>query len=147
MEKEQVLSNKIPTGEMHVVYFSSTSENTKKFCDKLGITATRIPMDMEESINIDRDYVLISPTYSGGLGDFKGSVPRQVIKFLNNENNRKHCVAVIGSGNTNFGDTYALAGFVLSKKLEVPLLHIFELLGTQHDVKVVREKIKKLWNK
>ncbi|WP_027122313.1 class Ib ribonucleoside-diphosphate reductase assembly flavoprotein NrdI [[Mycoplasma] imitans] len=135
-----------PNGEMRVVYFSSKTENTKKFCDKLGLPATRIPISLNEEIEVDFDYVLICPTYSGGLNDFKGAVPRQVIKFLNKLQNREHCVAVVASGNTNFGETYGLAGHVLRAKLKVPLLHIFELIGTKYDEELVRERIQKLWN-
>ena len=32
-----------------VVYFSSVSENTKRFVDKLGATAIRIPLKSEEA--------------------------------------------------------------------------------------------------
>ncbi|QEX47001.1 class Ib ribonucleoside-diphosphate reductase assembly flavoprotein NrdI [Mycoplasmoides gallisepticum] len=135
-----------PTGEMRVVYFSSTTENTKKFCDKLGLPATRIPIKLSEEIEVDYDYVLICPTYAGGLDDFKGSVPRQVIKFLNKVQNREHCVGVVASGNTNFGETFGLAGHVLRAKLHVPLLHVFELIGTKYDEELIRERIHKLWN-
>ncbi|MDC4163657.1 class Ib ribonucleoside-diphosphate reductase assembly flavoprotein NrdI [Mycoplasma bradburyae] len=134
-----------PLGSINVVYFSSVTENTKKFCDKLGYPATRIPIDLNEDIEVDFDYVLICPTYAGGLDDFKGAVPKQVIKFLNKEKNRNHCVGVIASGNTNFGETYGLAGHVLRTKLDVPLLHIFELIGTKYDEDLVRERIQKLW--
>ncbi|WP_027120762.1 class Ib ribonucleoside-diphosphate reductase assembly flavoprotein NrdI [Mycoplasmopsis lipofaciens] len=147
MNNDLLKNARKPIGEKHVVYFSSISENTKKFCEKLGLPSTRIPYDETKSIVVDWDYVLICPTYSGGLGDFKGSVPKQVIKFLNNEQNRKHCVAVVASGNTNFGDTFAIAGPVLSTKLQVPLLHQFELIGTKYDVDTLNEKIDKLWNK
>ncbi|WP_237077113.1 class Ib ribonucleoside-diphosphate reductase assembly flavoprotein NrdI [Mycoplasma phocoenae] len=147
LEENKLINARTPEGDIHVVYFSSMTENTKKFVTKLNVENTRIPYDENETIEVKQDYVLISPTYSGGLEDFKGSVPKQVKQFLNNENNRKHCVAVIGSGNTNFGDTYGLAGYVLSAKLQVPLMHIFELIGTAHDVKTVNEKLKKLWTK
>lgn len=127
---------------MEVVFFSSISNNTKRFVDKLEINSYRIPIKMSEELTIDKDFILITPTYAGGNGVTKGSVPRQVIKFLNNENNRKHCKAVIASGNTNFGDTYCLAGYVISKKLNIPLLHTFELLGTKSDVDKVKNILK-----
>ncbi|ATZ18225.1 class Ib ribonucleoside-diphosphate reductase assembly flavoprotein NrdI [Mesoplasma melaleucae] len=136
-----------PTGEVHVVYFSSISNNTHRFIQKLGVKNSRIPYELEEDLDVDSDYVLITPTYSGG-GEFtSGAVPKQVIKFLNNEKNRNFCRGVIASGNTNFGNTFAMAGPILSKKLNVPLLYQFELLGTQEDVNKINEILKDFWGK
>lgn len=47
-----------------LVYFSSVSENTHRFVQKLGIPATRIPL--HGRIEVDEPYVLILPTYGGG---------------------------------------------------------------------------------
>ncbi len=47
-----------------LVYFSSVSENTHRFVQKLGIPATRIPL--HGRIEVDRPYVLVLPTYGGG---------------------------------------------------------------------------------
>ncbi|MEN9714515.1 MAG: hypothetical protein RLZZ164_1179, partial [Actinomycetota bacterium] len=71
-----------------VVYFSSVSENTKRLVDKLGLKAVRIPLKTEDaaSFTYDRDSVLVVPTY--GSGEEKTTVPKQVIKFLNNPDNR-----------------------------------------------------------
>lgn len=132
-----------------IVYFSSISNNTHRFVLKLPFSAIRIPVDFQKSINllIDEPYILITPTYAGGNGVIKGAVPKQVINFLNIEQNRNFCQAVIASGNTNFYDTYCLAGKIISKKLQIPLLYCFELLGTKHDVDSVIEIINNFWNK
>lgn len=136
-----------PTGELFVVYFSSISNNTHRFIKKLEILNKRIPHNIDENIIVNTDYVLIIPTYSGG-GDFlEGAVPKQVIKFLNNKNNRSYCRGVIASGNTNFGETFAIAGPIISKKLAVPLLYQFELLGTIYDVSNVKQILKNFWEK
>lgn len=104
-----------PEGKIHVVYFSSLSNNTHRFIQKLEVLNSRIPHDLQEEILVDKDYVLITPTYSGG-GDIKeGAVPKQVIKFLNNKQNRNFCRGVIASGNTNFGDTLQLLGQFFQK--------------------------------
>lgn len=124
---------------MRVVFFSSISNNTKRFVDKLGVDGIRIPIKIKESITVDEEYILIVPTYSGGNGDTRGAVPKQVIHFLNDENNRKLCRVVIASGNTNFGNTYCIAGPIISKKINVPLLYRFELLGTTKDVEEVKK--------
>lgn len=136
-----------PEGKIHVVYFSSLSNNTHRFIQKLEVFNSRIPHDLQEEILVDKDYVLITPTYSGG-GDIKeGAVPKQVIKFLNNKQNRDFCRGVIASGNTNFGDTFAIAGPIISKKLNVPLLFQFELLGTHNDVSTIKKILVDFWEK
>jgi protein involved in ribonucleotide reduction len=129
-----------------IVYFSSASENTKRFVEKLGIKASRIPLFSKEVENfkVKSDSILVVPTYGGG--EDKRAVPIQVIKFLNNPENRKHIAGVIALGNTNFGETFCIAGDIISEKLQVPLLYRVEILGTPDDVIEVKERIKKLWN-
>ena len=129
-----------------IVYFSSASENTKRFVEKLGIKASRIPLFTKEVENfeINSDSILVVPTYGGG--EDKRAVPIQVIKFLNNPKNRNHIAGVIGLGNTNFGETFCIAGDIVSEKLQVPLLYRVEILGTPDDVIEVKERINKLWN-
>ncbi|WP_303870119.1 class Ib ribonucleoside-diphosphate reductase assembly flavoprotein NrdI [Fannyhessea vaginae] len=125
---------------MQIVYFSSTSENTHRFVQKLTCVSHRIPLNLQEHMVVDSEYILICPTYSGGGKnthghvDTRGAVPKQVIHFLNDEHNRKLCRAVIGTGNTNFGDSFALAGPIIAAKVRVPLAYQFELSGTQEDV-------------
>ena len=47
-----------------IVYFSSKSNNTHRFVQKLDLPNIRIPAD--EPIKVTADYVLVVPTYSGG---------------------------------------------------------------------------------
>ncbi|WP_339029800.1 MULTISPECIES: class Ib ribonucleoside-diphosphate reductase assembly flavoprotein NrdI [unclassified Spiroplasma] len=136
---------KKPKGKVFVVYFSSVSNNTHRFMEKLDVNDARIPYEIDDQLIVQKEYVLITPTYAGGGGDTKGAVPAQVIRFLNNENNRNLCRGVIASGNTNFGDTFAIAGPIISKKLNVPLLYQFELLGTAHDVETIRKILEDFW--
>lgn len=127
-----------------VVYFSSVSENTHRFVERLGLDAQRIPLRPSQPfLRVDEEYVLIVPTYGGGNG--RGAVPKQVIKFLNDEHNRSLCRAVIAAGNTNFGDAFCIAGDIISAKLQVPYLYRFELLGTAQDVTRVREGLGQFW--
>lgn len=128
-----------------MVYFSSATENTKRFVNRLGFPASRIPLRPRDPfLTVDEDYVLFLPTYGGG--NVRGAVPKQVIKFLNNEQNRSHCVGVIASGNTNFGEAYGLAGDIVAQKLGVPHLYKYELLGTDLDVQRVQEGLNKFWS-
>lgn len=131
---------------VRVVYFSSVTENTKRFADRLGFHASRIPLrPADEPLQMEEDYVLIVPTYGGG--NIKGAVPKQVIKFLNDPENRAHCRGVISSGNTNFGTAYCIAGDIIAQKLGVPHLYKFELLGTAEDVQRVQEGLKEFWQR
>ena len=131
---------------VNIVYFSSATGNTRRFVEKLGLPAQRIPLlKSDEFLHIDQPYVLIVPTYGGG--NLKGAVPKQVIAFLNDPGNRSHCVGVISSGNTNFGTAYCLAGDIVAAKLGIPHMYKFELLGTSEDVSRVREGLKEFWQK
>ena len=136
------------SGPMRLVYFSSVSENTHRFVQKLGLPATRIPL--HGRIEVDQPYVLILPTYGGGKANGPdpedGSyVPKQVIAFLNNEHNRSLIRGVIAAGNTNFGAEYCYAGNVVSRKCGVPYLYRFELMGTAEDVEAVRAGLADFW--
>lgn len=135
------------SGEIHLVYFSSPSNNTHRFIQKLGYANTRIPFAQDETVHIAQDYVLISPTYSGGGEHTAGAVPKQVIKFLNDPSNRSYCRGVIATGNTNFGNTYGLAGQVLSNKLGVPLLYTLEIAGTIDDVTRTQKILEEFWGR
>ncbi|MUM17826.1 class Ib ribonucleoside-diphosphate reductase assembly flavoprotein NrdI [Mycobacterium sp. CBMA271] len=133
----------------HLVYFSSVSENTHRFVQKLGVPATRIPLRGDIQVGLIRDpYVLLVPTYGGGHpvpGQAGGYVPKQVVKFLNNEHNRSLIRGVIAAGNTNFGAEYCYAGKVISAKCDVPYLYRFELMGTTEDVEAVRSGLTNFW--
>ena len=136
------------SGPVRVVYFSSVSENTHRFVQKLGLPAVRIPL--HGRIEVDEPYVLILPTYGGGKAngpdpDAGGYVPKQVIAFLNNEHNRSLIRGVIAAGNTNFGAEFGYAGNVVSRKCGVPFLYRFELMGTTDDVFAVREGLAQFW--
>ena len=129
-----------------LVYFSSTSENTHRFVQRLGIPAQRIPVRPADTpLEVDEPYVLIVPTYGGG--NEGGAVPRQVVKFLNNVTNRSLIRGVIAAGNTNFGAAYCLAGSIISAKCAVPYLYGFEILGTPEDVIRVRDGLDLFWQR
>ncbi|MGP9539584.1 class Ib ribonucleoside-diphosphate reductase assembly flavoprotein NrdI [Brachybacterium sp. AOP43-C2-M15] len=128
----------------NLVYFSSVSGNTKRFIEKLGMPAERIPLHAKEDpLVADEEFVLVVPTYGGGNG--RGAVPKQVIKFLNDERNRTLLRGVISAGNTNFGEAFCMAGDIISAKCEVPHMYRFELFGTPRDVTRVHDGLEEFW--
>jgi len=127
-----------------LVYFSSVSGNTRRFVEALGRPAERIPLlPSEAPLTVSDPYVLVLPTYGGGEG--RGAVPKQVIRFLNDEGNRALLRGVIAAGNTNFGEAYCLAGDIVAAKCDVPLLYRFEVFGTPDDVAAVNSGLEEFW--
>jgi len=131
-----------------LVYFSSVSGNTARFIEKLGKRAVRIPLrPTDPPLHVDEPFVLVTPTYGGGAGRGveKGAVPKQVIRFLNEERNRRNIRGVISAGNTNFGDAFCLAGDIISRKCAVPHLYRLEVFGTPDDVERVTDGLERWW--
>ncbi|MGO2540228.1 class Ib ribonucleoside-diphosphate reductase assembly flavoprotein NrdI [Specibacter sp. AOP5-B1-6] len=129
-----------------LIYFSSASDNTHRFIVKLGVDAARLPVyTYEETLLAQEPFVLVLPTYGGE--NRQGAVPKQVIKFLNVAENRNLIRGVIGAGNTNFGETYCLAGDIVAEKCKVQHLYRFELMGTSVDVDRVHEGLEEFWTR
>ena len=134
------------TTQSQLIYFSSTSENTSRFVAKLGRELARIPLHAKDApLLATRPYVLVVPTYGGTGGE--GSVPKQVIRFLNDPQNRQLIRGVIGAGNTNFGDNYCMAAEIIAAKCNVPRLYRFELMGTPEDVARVHNGLDTFWTR
>lgn len=127
---------------MLVVYFSSATENTRRFVDKLQLPNVRIPLRANApELVVDEPYVLVCPTYGGGVsisGKQGKPVPIQVVKFLNNPHNRSLIRAVVAGGNSNFGSDFGKAGDVIAAKCNVPYVYRFELMGNDEDVATLR---------
>jgi protein involved in ribonucleotide reduction len=126
-----------------LVYFSSVSEHTSQFIEKLDVPALRIPLKTADAaeFTVEEDFVLVTPTYG------EGNVPKQVIKFLNVEANRLKCKGVIGSGNRNFFESFAKAADIIAYKLQVPVLYRFEMAGTPEDIEKTRSGLETFWQK
>ena len=127
---------------MLVVYFSSATENTRRFVDKLQLPNVRIPLRANEpELVVDEPSVRVCPTYGGGVsisGKQGKPVPIQVVKFLNNPHNRSLIRAVVAGGNSNFGSDFGKAGDVIAAKCNVPYVYRFELMGNDEDVATLR---------
>ena len=128
---------------IQIIYFSNYSGNTKKFVEKLTVSAVRIPIK-GDSPRASREYVLCVPTYGGG--SIKSAIPRQVKEFLNISDNRDLLRGVIGLGNTNFGEDYCKAADMISQKTGVPVIARVEIFGTEDDVIKVKERLRLLYD-
>ncbi|MBP3043462.1 class Ib ribonucleoside-diphosphate reductase assembly flavoprotein NrdI [Arthrobacter jiangjiafuii] len=139
-----------PVTDAPLIFFTSASGYTGRFAEKLDTAAGRIPLHTSApTLLAQRPYVLLLPTYGGTAAQpgaaAAGAVPKQVIKFLNDEHNRSLIRGVIGAGNTNFGESYCLAADIVAAKCKVPVLYRFELMGTSEDVAKVNEGLEEFW--
>lgn len=128
-----------------VVYFSSASENTARFIANCrlqddGINVYRIPLQPKDApLEVREPYIIVVPTYGGGTPG--KAVPIQVKRFLNDPDNRSFIRGVVASGNTNFGEAFCAAGYMVAAKCHVPFMYAFELIGTPQDVSKVHAGI------
>ncbi len=127
-----------------LLYYSSASGNTERFIGKLNLPATRLPVAVDAPVPaMDSPFVLICPTFADGKG--RGAVPGPVIRALNKPEIRQQLRGVIAAGNRSFGATFALAGDVIARKCNVPVLYKFELAGTPTDIQLVRQGLERFW--
>lgn len=119
-----------------VIYFSSESGNTKRLVENIGIKNFHI----NDAGSIEEPYILVVPSYCGGKS--KGVVHPLIVKFLNEEANRKYLRGVIGTGNTNFGRFFCRSAEAVAHKCKVPLLQKIEVFGTEEDISEARHNIK-----
>nr|MBP3258855.1 class Ib ribonucleoside-diphosphate reductase assembly flavoprotein NrdI [Bacilli bacterium] len=109
--------------------YASRTGNVKSIIDRLGIDA----IDVSLSNGIDEDFILF--TYTDGYGN----VPYEVEDFL--DTSSKHLKGVIVSGNKNYTDTYCMAGDVISKQYNVPVLYKVEDAGSDEDIAAIAKII------
>ena len=110
------------------IFYYSLTGNIKRFLDKCGLEAHSI-----EQTAPKREFVLVTNTL--GFGE----IPSLVEAFLQQHGHL--LVGVAASGNRNWGDNYGKAGRLISVRYKVPLLHTFELSGTQGDVEEFKPKL------
>ncbi|MFG6084217.1 class Ib ribonucleoside-diphosphate reductase assembly flavoprotein NrdI [Paracoccus litorisediminis] len=125
-----------------IAYWSSSTGNTAKFVEDLGLPNIRIPNSGEMPV-MDQPFVLITPTFADAHG--RGAVPKPVILFLNEPANRGALLlGVIGGGNRNFGDLFCIGARVAAEKCGKPVLYKFELRGMGNDIENVRTGMTRL---
>jgi protein involved in ribonucleotide reduction len=115
-----------------LVVFDSRTNNVKRFVQKLNMECLQV----DESLVVNTPYVLI--THTTGLGE----IPDATIRFL--EANHRNMVGVASSGNIVWGKNFGMAAKKISEIYHVPVIHIFELSGTQDDVEKFIQEVNRL---
>ena len=116
-----------------LVYFSSVSENTHRFVQKLGLPAIRIPLHGRIRRSTSRTCWCCRPTAAAErrrMSTPAGTCPSRSSHSSTTSTTGRCIRGVIAAGNTNFGAEFCYAGDVVSRKCGVPYLYRFELMGT-----------------
>lgn len=117
-----------------LIVYDSMTGNVKRFISKLEYKSILI----EEDLMVNQPYILV--TYTIG----RGNIPPSTQKFLNKNNQFLFGVAV--SGNKNWGSFYGKAGDLISLRYNIPMIHKFELSGTEKDVIIFKQEVERLVN-
>lgn len=114
---------------MLIVYDSLTG-NVERFVSKLkGFDAKKIT----PSLIVEKPFILV--TYTIGFGE----VPESTQEFL--EWNYEYLKGVAASGNKVWGSNFAKSAEIISLKYNVPILHKFELSGTEKDLLIFTQEV------
>lgn len=122
MDQELITQNK---DSLTIVYYSKTKQ-TEKFVSKLLEAIDIQSIKIQDELIVDTPFILLTPTY------FFGEVPKEVTEFLHH--NHINLVAVMSSGNRNWGQNFAKSGETISKKYNVELIGKYELAGNNQDI-------------
>ncbi|MCY7911141.1 class Ib ribonucleoside-diphosphate reductase assembly flavoprotein NrdI [Bacillus inaquosorum] len=115
------------------VAFASMTGNVKRFINYLENFEK---VQVKKGVVIDGPFFLI--TYTTGIGQ----VPKEVEEFL--KQNSHNLIAVVGSGNRNWGKSFCAAAKKIAQEFNVPLIHEFEMSGTLNDAMIIATKITEL---
>lgn len=122
MNQELITQNK---DSLTIVYYTKTKQ-TEKFVSKLLEAIDIQSIKIQEELIVDTPFILLTPTY------FFGEVPKEVTEFLHHNHN--NLVAVMSSGNRNWGGNFAKSGETISKEYNVELIGKYELAGNNQDI-------------
>lgn len=122
MDQELITQNK---DSLTIVYYSKTKQ-TEKFVSKLLEAIDIHTIKIQDELMVNTPFILLTPTY------FFGEVPKEVTEFLHH--NHINLVAVMSSGNRNWGQNFAKSGETISKEYNVELIGKYELAGNNQDI-------------
>lgn len=118
-----------------LIVYDSLTGNVQRFVSKLKYQSVKIT----ENLEVKHPYILV--TYTTGFGE----VPKTTLEFLSR--NSLFLLGISGSGNKNWGNTYCQSAKTISKNYKVPIVHTFELSGTEEDVIFFEREVEKLCQK
>lgn len=117
---------------VQIVYDSKTG-NVKRFMGKIE---HYLKKHVKEADGINSPFILV--TYTTNFGE----VPQSTKDFL--DKNGEHLIGVAASGNKNWGDNFARSADRISRSYQVPIIHKFELSGTEKDVDLFTQEVEKV---
>jgi protein involved in ribonucleotide reduction len=126
-----------------VYYYSSASGLVRSFAERLERPAYNLAEREHRQSQVDGPWVLLTPSYKTG-NPANDTIPEGVRRFLRSPVNRRALVAVMGSGNRNFGTHYQMACREIAARSGRPVLFEFELAGTPWDVLECRRLLERL---
>lgn len=140
--------------KINIIYISLNG-NTKYFVSCLSDYIKENMDVMVESLNIkdlkgetfpvDEPFVSFLPTYlNGGNGIHTGDkevLTTRLGDFIASNDNFRLCYGIIGSGNRNFNKQFCLSAKQYAESFSFPLIDVFELRGTQTDIKRIANLI------
>lgn len=129
---------------MQIVFFSLTGQ-TRFFIQKLKLEKEPIEITADyPDIEMSEPFILLAPTYAEHIGNrtISQDILDPIFEFMETNNNSTLCSGLIGSGDKNFGDLFAFTAKELSKKYNIPIVHMYEKNGTIDDVDYVKSLIK-----
>lgn len=113
------------------VYFDSKTGNVKRFIERLKLL---LPHCIFVNIN-DQEFFeqaghLITYTWA------QGKVPVTTQYFVTRFSHL--ILSVSSSGNRNWGQSFGMAADSISKEIDCPVLHKFELSGLNEDLNIIK---------
>lgn len=147
---------------MNILYISIEG-NTRSFLTRLQAFAKQQFSINSENLEINlkeisdqtipaaesADFFAFVPTYlDGGNGfdsGFTELMTNALGEYIASNDNAKHCLGVVGSGNKNFNEQYCLTARKYCDEFNVPFLADYELRGTDEDIDRIYSILQDRW--
>lgn len=148
--------------KMNILYISLEG-NTRSFVKRLTAFAKQQHMINQANPEINpkeigpqdapasesEPFFVFVPTYlTGGNGIDSGYteiMTNALGEYIEDGNNARYCIGVVGSGNKNFNEQYCLTARKYAKIFNAPFLDNYELRGTDADVERIYGTLTKEW--
>lgn len=115
-----------------IIVVDSLTGQGQRFAQKLGYPVVDVNLGIEDKL---QPLFLVTRSFNFG------QVPEPTLDFL--DRYHKRVVAVVVSGNRNWGENYGKAGERIRDRYGIPLLLKFEGSGFKNDIQLVQDWIQK----